>query len=449
MALLLPKIHFLDLMWGATQDGYADLGFDAPGLDASSGRAYSGLLTSLLLHGGASVAVRPEILEGLECQRLIDEGLVEFDLHDPSAAFHQSLVGLYESAFDHLRQAESDPLVAPIVSLDAVDSIHRSTVDLETNISEANYSASRLDALLSPVVDQFNSEFVALLSEEQRLNHQVLLDRSPMNPAEAGLFLPRSASPDEDFDTSSIFYDLGLRVLTPQEYEWGGIGLPYGPNDLRKIWVIECALTGRGGTFEEHAEAALMLGMRGDPERFLRTHSFWVAVLDLYRAVELSKLHGHVLPVASIGDPMTDATPMDMTIADLPRDRLGLFRTVLLDRGSVPRVRCVEDVLRLRDDVRFQSLQYKISEWQQAIASGQIEDIADLRNAVASQADVASRSLKMDLAGRFLTWVSAPIAAYDASRGSLLGLPVALVAPLADIAIRRNERRHSWVRLGT
>lgn len=447
---LVSEQQLMLLLGGAFHEGLLEIdgdeNFDDLYHSERFGTEYRDLLTSILLLGPAKCPLPSYISRWINIEPLLDARLVEIVAFDETAPLQQKAASLYDRAYSECRKLEYHPLTSPLIRLDDTREVGLDGIlDVETTIGEYEYYLARLSDFVDPLVAGLRSIFGYYFDANAR---DLMSFFSGMNEGFLSRESPSSTEPDFLFSEMELYVADGLSL----DRRFGRQELPsYFPADLENFRSLDAQLSSLGRNLQDHVDAGLQFGMRGDPERFLRVHCFWRSFFELANLLLLSEITGDppFLPTSAI-IAKSDQTQA-VKKADVA-DRVQAFRLVLSEQGLLPNPGTFEDVLRMREDQRIRSLRRALNEWSLNFDRAAEEDLAavtELRTQVQSASEAVHRAQLATRIGTLVGCISLPLAVAEFLLGNQMGgIALAPMGPAISLYSQLKLRKASWVKLG-
>jgi len=431
----------------SVEEAYREEAYHAPQFR----QEYQDLLTAMLLFGPAKFSLPSYFLEGVTVDRLQSEGVVELNEIDQVTPLRTRIARWYEIAFSSYRQLEEDPWFGPVVSLDRLlqgkgqrdlDSI----LDVEEALGQIEFYTDAITEVIAPLVLGLRVIFGYYFEENFGFYHDTLGDINLPYMRDLPLFHIPSWLIDED-DPGELYRDMGLFLRGPEYREAEFPVFSYYPDDLLSFAEVDERLSTHGPNFTGHMERVLQLGFRLDPTAFIRVHAFWKSFLELVNMLRISEATGNPLFVPST----VDVRPAEYSKqrASSTTDMIRVYRLYLTERGLIPSLECIDDLMRLWDDKRLERLRDVLRTWVDASRSDDIGRTDLIRKDV-NRAKRELRNLgRMQRAARLVGYISMPVAVADLAMGSGLGILLAPIGPAVDLYSGLRLRKLSWLNLGT
>lgn len=392
------------------------------------------LLTSILLFGKGTIVAPSSMTNALEprLHRLIDEELISFDTADHSKSARLSAAKALEVGRRSFAELAINPHTSRLLSYDAMDHLRVKPSLTANSLGQAEFAISSIRRFLNPhkrllggILQQY---LLRSLTAQAGILSEMYADHLHSPLGERSLSSSLNISPEEcvrmaardlfleysDESAEFLLEICGMRPLTIEEFDRARTGesmlYNYHDNDLEAIWDIEEKLV-NPEDFNSFSAVVYELGIRPDPPLFLAAHCFWRTLFDVLNLIHHShKFGGHIFLPTQF-QPAPTERPSEETITS---DTMGIYRLHLSMNPTFPRVRSIDELLRLREDRRLIPLRTVMSSWLDEVRAGNL----NLAGRIASDMVLAQRSLESIDALRRI-----------ASFSALVALPIALAVP--------------------
>jgi hypothetical protein len=242
---------------------------------------------------------------------------------------------------------------------------------------------------------------------------------------------------------------LGLEIRPAEHYDADVPLFSYSPQDLEEFKKID-SLMFEGldaGGFMEHMQVSMDLAFRLSRTEFIHTHALYKTIFELFDLMKFSS--NQRCPIYAPGYLDTRPTAPSTSSTPILQDRTALYKLFVAERGFVPNLSKIDDVLHLREDKRLAPLRDTLRTWENEIRGSDVSAIQVVRKDVAK----AQRELKkfgaLAKAGQYISYASLPIGVADLFMQTPFSLVAGAVGSAMDIRARVGLERMSWFNFGT
>jgi hypothetical protein len=426
-------------------------------------REYYDILASLVLFSCARVALPSYLMQQIEAESLVREGLIEFSPADEIDDFQAKITSIYHLLYEKCRSLEENRATSPLLALDHPSfgrPSKRERIDAACDRGDIDYYCSELYSRVAPLItgiqDIYGHYFNELMADTgglfQASTERFLSDRPTFNKGFGTIWTPALGAANADINFDALFRDMGICIrdgpTLDNDIGRGTLSGSYAPSDLTGLAELSQLILGEIGR-SEWIYGITLFGMRRDPMRFLYTHVFWQTLFEIVRMLKLAEASRCALFMPSTTDiraRYTHSVEVD-TSADLVR----IYRVYLAESGMLPRPTTFEEVLRLREDKNLHGLRNCLSRWSRNYPEIEQEPklVTAMRKDIATASSAVSRLEGLARVGSIVGYVALPVAIAEATTGrSLGGLALAPLGPAIDTYRSLRLRKFGWINFG-
>lgn len=127
-----------------------------------------------------------------------------------------------------------------------------------------------------------------------------------------------------------------------------------------------------------------------------------------------------------------------------------LFRVVAQDIGTLLPPTTLTGTLKLAGSPEAEALRYKSAEWIDRLESGELNNIGSIRDEIRVAMRSLEKTKRAKTTGAFVTLAAVPVAVAEMLIGSpgIAGLAFGAIGTVAEVSVRRTEKRYRWALLG-
>ena len=175
-------------------------------------------------------------------------------------------------------------------------------------------------------------------------------------------------------------------------------------------------------------------------------HAFWKAVFEVVDLLNLSeKMRCPIYMPLDI--PIEDNTPTPDNVID--EDLRRIYKIYVSERGFTPKIDCIQDLLRLREDKRLDPLREILKTWQNELSKEDVDGMNYVRKEIeAARTEVKKLDKYSDL-GRFIGYASLPMSVVDLTIGTPIGLFMAPIGAAVNVWAKQKAKKFNWLNFGT
>jgi len=441
------------LMGGAQHEGWASLGGHSAIEDSvihspEFRSEYEDILTSILLFGPAQSIAPHYLKQEIINEKIVTEGLLTFSSHNSVSPLKKRVGQIYKNAFDGYRSLELLPATAPIISIDtSLNEMASSRTEAEVTISEIMFMEAELRTTVDGLVSAAQSIFAYYFDDNLRFTSAAIAEYNEqfMNSDYKCLFGLQA----KEATSSELFSAMGLCMRSPEilHSEIPNTIHSYRPGDLLEFDSIDQMLTSRGdGSFENHLKKSVEFSLRRDAKKFVSIHAFWRSLFELTNMLSYSQKSDSPLFLPSAVD--VSSRNIDTSI-ELTDDAIQIYRLYLTERGTLPRIKTLDDLIRLMNDKRLNNFRNVMNRWTAIASSENGKAISQIRADINSAKKEIESLGKYHNVGRIIGYVSIPIAVIDLLLGSPIGLLLTPIGPGIDLYSHMKLKKFGWLNFGT
>ena len=412
-------------------------------------KTYEDILNSILLSGSATVCAPSYLKNDAAFEKLAAEDILQIVEHDYSQSLRAQLSNHYEKAFIEYRELETHPNYSSKKYLHDLQSPDGwrpySNVEIQEKIGNLEFHQDRLHKTLvsvtEPLQGLFGHHFAAHRSLYGSLIEEVIEDRVP-----DGKVYEVQRLIGEGSSNNSLFGIMGLEIRSAELQDMSIPLFSFLPNDLRNFHEKDSSLFGSGGDFSSYVKLGMEFALRLNQSDYVLAHAFWKALfemVDLLHLSERTKCPIYMpldIPVKDDGQ-----KPDDTIREDLRR----IYKIYLSERGFTPKLDCIQDLLRLREDKRLDPLREVLGIWQSELSKEDVDGMNFVKVEIERARIEIQRLERYSRYGRYIGYASLPMGFVDLAVGTPIGLALAPLGVALNVYFKKKLEKFNWLNFGT
>lgn len=451
--VLLTVPESMLLVLGAEADDF--LSAETPGktpvdvAEQSFRNIYEDILNSILLSGCAVVCAPPYLKNYSAYEKLAAEGLLQIVEQDYSVDLRTQLATHYERAFAVYRELETHPDYSSKVYLEDIQSPDGwrpfGEVELEEKLGDLSFHQQYLGKTLISVTESLPGLFDHHFNANKRfysfLIEEIVADKVPNDKIYDVQRLVGETPSDK-----TLFEIMGLEIQAAEVLDTSVPLFSFLPQDLQNFQEVDSSIFDIDSDPSKQMELGMRAAFRLDQADYAVAHAYWKALFEMVDMLHLSETMECPIYMP-LNLPAND--DLQKSSRDIKEDLRRVYKIYLSERGFTPKIDCIQDLLRLREDKRLNPLREVLGIWQKELSKEDVDGMNFVKLEIEKARTEVKKLSKYKDMGQFIGYASLPMSFVDTAIGVPIGLAMAPVGGALEFFSERNMKKFNWLNFGT